>query len=104
MANSGNIEFLETRYLSDAASKLASCIDQYNQVLGDIEKKTAALLIDWHGEGKTAFEKDYTTVYRQLQDISDVMYELRDQLIDAEATYIKTDEEIAKSIEVQTES
>ena len=46
---------------------------------------------------KTQFEKDYNVIYLCLKDISEIMYELRDALIDAEAEYIKTDEECAKS-------
>lgn len=97
------IRYLESQYISNAAKKLAVCIKKYDNIVCDIEKSTAQLLADWHGKGKNAFEKDYNTVYRQLKDISDIMYELREQLIDAEATYIKTDEEIAKSFEVASE-
>jgi hypothetical protein len=34
-----------------------------------------------------------------LQDISDIMYDLRDALIDAHAEYMKTDSALSKSFE-----
>lgn len=49
---------------------------------------------------KAQFEKDYTTIYRQLTDIADIMYELHDALIEAEAAYIQADEEAAKMLTI----
>lgn len=97
MAKQG-VRYLETQKLTDAANTLDGCINKYNDVVKDIVSKTDQLLATWMGEGKTAFEKDYSTIYRQLEDISEVMYDLYDALIDAAATYIKTDEEIAKNL------
>lgn len=51
--------------------------------------------------GKNQFEKDYNTIYQQLSDIGDIMYELYDALIDAQAAYIQADEEAAKLLTIQ---
>lgn len=93
-----SVKYLDSQALEDAAKVLDKNIQKYNQVVKDIVKETDQLLATWHGEGKTAFEKDYTTIYRQLEDISEVMYDLYNSLIDADATYISTDEQIAKGM------
>lgn len=92
------VKYLESQKLLDAANTLNSCISDYNDVISKITSKTDQLLLTWFGEGKTAFEKDYSTIYRQLEDISEVMYDLYDSLVDADATYVQTDEEIAKGM------
>ena len=92
------VNYLESQKLLDAANTLNSCISDYNDVVGTIVTRTDQLLATWFGEGKTAFEKDYSTIYRQLEDISEVMYDLYDSLVDADATYVQNDEEIAKSM------
>lgn len=97
MANKG-VHYLESQKLTNAANKLDGFIEEYNGVIESITTKTDQLIATWFGEGKTAFEKDYSTIYRQLEDISEVMYDLYDSLIDAAATYVKTDEEIAKGM------
>ena len=58
------------------------------------------MITRWTGEGKTQFEKNYNTLYRQLTDIADIMYELYEALIDAEAAYIQADEETAKMLTI----
>lgn len=59
------------------------------------------MFLKWQGEGKNQFEKDYNTIYQQLSDIGDIMYELYDALIDAQAAYIQADEEAAKLLTIQ---
>ena len=97
MAKKG-VHYLESQKLVNAANKLDDYINDYNDVIKIITKETNQLIATWYGEGKTAFEKDYSTIYRQLEDISEVMYDLYDSIVDAAATYVKTDEEIAKGM------
>lgn len=95
------VEYLDTQKLLDAANELDSCIEQYKNIIKSITSMTDSLLDDWYGEGKKEFEKDYSTIYQQLTDISDIMYDLYDALVDADATYVQTDEDIAKSITME---
>lgn len=95
------VEYLESQKLLDAANSINECIKEYNGIIKRITNTTNDLLGSWYGEGKTEFEKDYTTIYQQLSDISDIMYDLYDALVDADATYVQTDEEIAKGITME---
>lgn len=92
------IKYLETQKLVDAANAINRHIATYNTIIRDISNITNTLLFSWHGEGKTEFEKDFSTIYQQLSDISDIMYDLYDAIVDADATYVQTDEDIAKGI------
>lgn len=92
------VEYLETQRLLDAANKLDGCLKEYTSVMKRISTVTNDLIASWYGEGRKEFEKDYSTIYQQLTDISEVMYDLYDALVDADATYVKTDKEIAKGL------
>ena len=95
------VKYLESQKLLDAANSINECIKEYNGIIKRITNTTNDLLGSWYGEGKTEFEKDYTTIYQQLSDISDIMYDLYDALVDADPTYGQTDEEIAKGMTME---
>ena len=97
----GNVQHLDTSKFDSTISAFNKGIEEYNNIKLTVEKITNALFSNWQGEGKTQFEKDYTTLYRQLTDIADIMYELYDALIDADAAYIKADEEAAKLLTIE---
>lgn len=103
MAGSKIVEHLDTAKFSSTIETFKSGIEEYNDIRNNVEKITNNLFCKWKGEGKEQFEKDYTTVYRQLTDIADILYELYDALIDAQANYIKADEETAKMMTISQE-
>ena len=92
------VKYLESQKLSDAAIKLENCIKDYNGIISKISLSTFNLLEIWHGEGRKEFEKDYDTICRQLTDISEIMYDLHDSLIDSDSAYMLSDNEIAKGL------
>lgn len=96
----GKVKHLNTKKFESTIAAFKSGIEDYNGIKSDVEKTTNALFNDWQGKGKSQFEKDYTTIYQQLTDIADIMYELYEALIDAEAAYIQADEEAAKMLTI----
>lgn len=101
MADSGgNVQHLDTDKFSAAVAALKKGVKTYDEIRNGVANTTNSLLIQWQGEGKKQFEKDYNTIYRQLTDIGDIMYELRDALIEAQAGYIQADEQAAKMLTI----
>ncbi len=94
------VEYLDTGKFNDAISALKDGIEEYNSIKSEVEKTTSNLFNYWQGLGKIQFEKDFTTIYRQLEDIADIMYELYDSLVEASATYLETDQLLAKQFTV----
>lgn len=101
MSSQGNVQHLDTEKFANTISTLKKSIAEYNDIKNEIKVTTDTLFEDWIGEGKTQFQKDYATLFRQLTDIADIMYELYDTLVEAEATYIKADEEAAKLLTIK---
>ena len=98
---SGSVTYLNTKTFSETINIFKNSISEYDNIKLKVERTTNMLFSDWQGEGKSQFEKDYTTLYRQLTDITDIMYELYEALIDAEAAYIQADEEAAKLLTIE---
>lgn len=99
--STGTVNYLDTKKFDSTIAAFKSGIEEYNSIKSDMEKTTNTLFNNWQGKGKTQFEKDYTTIYQQLNDIADIMYELYEALIDAEAAYIQADEEAAKMLTIE---
>lgn len=104
MANGGTVTFLDTNKFSSAISTFKSGIEEYNTIKNGVERTSNSLFANWAGKGKTQFEKDYTTIYQQLADIADILYELYDALVDAQSVYIQADEEAAKMLNINSGS
>ena len=98
MSDSENVTYLNTNQFSETVDAFKEGAKLYNEIKFGIDKTTNALFFKWQGEGKKQFEKDYLVIYQQLSDIAEILYELRDAIIDAQANYILADEEIAKAI------
>ncbi len=101
MGATGTVTHLDTKKFDSTIAVFKSGIEEYNDIKSDVEKITTTLFGNWQGKGKTQFEKDYTTIFQQLTDIADIMYELYDALVDAEAAYIEADEEAAKMLTIE---
>jgi len=95
------VNHLDTKKFDSTIAAFKSGIEEYNGIKSEVEKTTNALFNNWQGRGKAQFEKDYTTIFQQLTDIADIMYELYEALIDAEAAYIQADEEAAKMLTIE---
>ena len=92
------VKYLDSQKLLDAANKIDGYIKEYIEIIKRISNATNDLVANWYGEGRREFEKDYSTIYQSLTDLSDIMYDLYDSLVDSDATYVQTDEEIAKGL------
>ena len=100
-SSTGNVTHLDTNKFSSTIQAFKEGVSEYNEIRTDVERTTNTLFLSWQGKGKTQFDKDYTTIYQQLTDIEDILYELYNSLIDAQAAYIQADEEAAKMLTVQ---
>jgi uncharacterized protein YukE/surface antigen len=95
----GNVNHLDTINFNDTISSYAEHILQYEGIVKDVNNTTSAMLDNWKGKGRNAFEKDCLQVQLNLKDISEIMYDMRDALINALAEYISSDLALAKNFE-----
>lgn len=94
----GNIKSLNTEHFGQAELDARALAGNVSDLRNDMNACKNALLSNWFGEGRTAFEKCYALVAQQLGDISDEVYALYDALCDAEAAYLEADQSAATDI------
>ena len=95
----GDVNHLDTVNFNDTIAAYASHIKEFESIAEGVKRSTDEMVDKWKGKGRDAFEKDCRQVQLNLSDITDIMYNLRDALIDAHAEYMKTDEALSKSFE-----
>jgi WXG100 family type VII secretion target len=98
-STSGNVKHLDTVNFNDTISAYAKHIKRFEDIERDVNSSAGAVVNRWKGKGRNAFEKDYKQVQLNLKDISGIMYDIRDALINAHAEYMKTDSALSKSFE-----
>lgn len=94
----GHVEYIYTYGLQQTAAKFKDGIKTFNECVRDMNKETDSLLDSWEGDGKNQFETQVKLMKKKLDDISDMLYDIYDVLVESETTYIDTDESVAKQI------
>ena len=90
---------LDTISFNSTINEYKNHIKKFEEIVRKVNSITDTAVKNWKGKGRNAFEKDCKQVQLNLQDISDIMYDLRDALTDAHAEYMKTDNALSKSYE-----
>lgn len=94
-----NVRKLDTQNFNQTIADYAKQIKQFEEIVAKVNSVANDAVEHWKGKGCNAFEKDYKKVQLNLKDISDIMYDMRDALIEAHAEYMKTDNALSKSYE-----
>lgn len=89
---------IDTSDMNEARKAFDTALTAYKERKGNMEKSIKDLLDSWEGDGKNSFEKDYLLFSRQMEDLLDVLMDLRTGIIEAETKFIETDAEISKTI------
>lgn len=100
MAEKG-VKYLDISKFDEAVNTFDEKTKEYQENLKNIDKVTSSLKLSWHGEGRTAFEQDYATIYHQLKDVGEIMEEMSDAIYDAREAYSKTDDELGEQLKVE---
>lgn len=97
-SSAGSVRHLNTDAMFDAVKAYETAVDEYKDEVSSMKKIIDKLLGTWEGEGKRAFEMDYELFSRQLEDLMDVLMDLRTSLVDAETAFIETDAAASKEM------
>lgn len=95
------IKKLDTSEMEDTAKAFRDSIKQFGNYCNRMELITQQLLLSWDGKGRNQFETQYRILKGKLADINDELYDIYEELIEAEAAYGEADRKIAK--EMRTE-
>lgn len=98
MAMTPSLTTVDTDALIACRQAFDNAMKEYKAHKDDIKTAVDDLLEHWEGDGRTAFEKDYRLLTNQLEDLMDVLLDLRKGIVDAETSFIEADAEVSKNI------
>lgn len=93
------VRYLDVSGITEAAKSFRSNIDDFDQCVVDMNKETNSVLWNWAGMGRNQFETQMALMKKQLDDISDGLYDIYNALVDSEEGYIEEDEAVAKQFD-----
>ena len=94
------VQHVNTDKMNDARIAYDEAMKSYEKSKDSIKTIVEDLLEHWEGDGRKAFENDYILLTKQLEDLLDVLIDLRKGLVKAEESFISADAEVAKQISV----
>ncbi len=93
---------INTEKINAAHSKIKEIVEAYKNVNLEVSEITGVIKENWVGEGLNEFESQYNLLIKKIEDFGDVLIDIYDALVDAEADYEAGDDslrqEFVKSI------
>ena len=87
----GNIN---TGRIYETHRQIKVIVDSYKEVNLKVNDITAELRDNWVGAGRNEFESQYNILIRKIEDFGDILQEIYNALVNAEASYEDADDDI----------
>lgn len=94
---------LDTSPFADAANATKKLATVLEEAIANADKAINALYGDWSGKGRNEFEKKYKLFERQVGDIRTGLWDLYEDIVEAETNYIQADTDLAKTMDGMSE-
>ncbi len=94
----GSIQSLKTEKFGQAEVDARNLAEQIGNLKSELDNCKNALLANWVGSGRSSFKSTYDVIARNINDISEEVWDLFDSLCNAEEAYIEADQGIATAI------
>ena len=91
-----SVTHLETDPICKMSLNFKTQIQTFDQCVSKMDAITQQTLENWIGKGRNEFQVQAALMKRQLDDLSDNLYAMYDDLVEAEKTYIDQDIAVAK--------
>lgn len=102
MSETSTVQHVNTDKMNDARIAFDNAMEQYRESKDSLKTLVDNLLEHWEGDGRKEFAYDYNLLSRQLEDLLEVLLDLRKGLVKAEESFISADAEVSKQIAVAT--
>lgn len=87
---------LDTKNMDSIIQNLQEIGKMMSELKNDLRLDIVNYSCEWQGRGKTMFDRKYVLVLRQLDDMSEDIYEMAEELLTAAEAYIQFDTDSAK--------
>lgn len=96
----GNID---TAKIFDTHSQIKMIVSEYKNVNAEVAAITQRIKENWVGKGRNEFESQYNLLIRKIDDFGDTLQEIYEALVQAEADYETSDNELKQSFKAAIE-
>lgn len=93
------VKHLDTKEFDTIITQMRGFIVEFTDIKTHFNQTARELIEHWEGKGRNAFQKDYTEVQLNLEDLTDIMSDIADSIVEAEKAYFTGDSEFAKNIQ-----
>lgn len=107
MGKKGNVIVdgnIDTQKIYNAHRQIKTIVSSYKEVNREVSDITLKIQENWVGKGRNEFESQYKLLIRKIDDFGDVLQDIYDALVDAEAGYEETDDTIRQDFVQAMES
>lgn len=90
---------LDTSSFSDAANSAKKLAENLENAMLNCDNAINSLYWDWSGKARNEFEKKYKIFESQVTDIKNGLWDLYEDIVAAEESYIQADTDAAKAMD-----
>ena len=90
---------LDTSSFADSANSAKKLAETLENAIADADRAINALYDVWAGKGRNEFEKKYKIFEQQVADIKNGLWDLYEDIVSAEKSYIQADTDAAKKLD-----
>lgn len=94
---------LDTSRFSDCANSAKALAEKLEDAVLNCDTAINTLYVNWMGKTRNEFEKKYKIFEHQVTDIKNGLWDLYEDIVAAEESYIQADTNMAKEREGVTE-
>jgi WXG100 family type VII secretion target len=102
--SSGKEETIDTEKIYATHAQIKEIVESYKTVNLEVSKITQNVKENWVGEGRNEFESQYNLLIRKVDDFGDALKDIYDALVQAEADYEATDDQIRQQFTMAMDS
>ncbi len=85
---------IDTAKIYDVHRQIRGIVELYRETNLEVARITEELKLNWLGKGRNEFEAQYRLLIRKIEDFGDVLLEIYNALVEAEAAYEDMDDDI----------
>lgn len=83
-----------TKNIYDTHRQIKNIVESYKNINYTVNDISIKILGDWVGQGRNEFKSQYNLLIRKIDDFGDLLQEIYDALVQAEADYQTADNDI----------
>lgn len=95
---------INTAMIYDTHRQIKKIVEEYKEVNSKVAQITSEVNENWVGKGHNEFQSQYNLLIKKIDDFGDTLQDIYDALVEAEASYEDTDDDIRQDFVMATKN